>query len=64
MTNKQKKWIDSADYEALLRRWRFAPSEDAMFQGETGEYYRKVMAKRAAGLDPAARVNASKSIGW
>ena len=43
MTPEQKKWIDEASYEDLLRKWRFAPAGDPMFQGDTGEYYSKVM---------------------
>jgi len=64
MTDEQKKWIDNASYTALLRRWRFAPSEDGIFQGETGQYYCKVIAKRKAEVGQAAHVKASKSIGW
>jgi hypothetical protein len=36
-----KHWIDTAPYEALLRKWRFAPAGDPFFQGEVGEYYSK-----------------------
>ena len=46
MTNDQKKWIDNASYTALLYKWRFAPSGDPMFQGDTGDYYAKVMAEK------------------
>ena len=63
MTPEQKAWIDDASLEALLRKWRFAPSGDPLLQGETGEYYSQVMfAKRDA--DNAAWVRASKSVGW
>ena len=63
MTPEQKAWIDSASLETLLENWRFAKSGDPLLQGETGEYYSKVMfARRDA--DNAAWVRASKSVGW
>ena len=65
MTLEDKKWIDSSDYEMLLRRWRFAPCDgsDKMFQGDTGDYYKTVMfAKRGLELDGG--VQASKNVGW
>lgn len=43
MNPEHKKWIDNANYEQLLRRWRFAPSGDEIFQGESGQYYKEVM---------------------
>lgn len=59
---KRKAWIDSASYEELLNKWRFAPIGDAFFHGETGRYYAEVMAeRRAAHPDPVA---ASKRVGW
>lgn len=62
MTPAQKEWIDNASYEAMLTRWRFAPAGDSIFQGEAGEYYRKVMAdKRPSDAEHAA---ASKRVGW
>ena len=64
MTDDEKKWIDNATYEQLLKRWRFASVADDIFQGDTGIYYAEVMAKRRAevGVDEAAAV--SKRIGW
>lgn len=63
MDPKDKAWIDSASYTTLLERWRNAPSGDRMFQGETGEYYAKVMRERRQ-ANPGGHVAASKSIGW
>lgn len=63
MTDEQRAWIDGASYEALLARWRFAPVGDPMFQGETGDYFAKVMGERRE-IDPSAHVSASKAIGW
>lgn len=63
MEEETKNWIDNASYEELLQKWRFAPVGDPIFQGETGEYYSKVMfAKR--NKDPHAAVQASKNVGW
>ncbi len=64
MTEKQKQWIDNADYESLLRKWRNSPSGDVMFQGDTFEYYEKVMAEKRAQVGDDAHVRASKNIGW
>lgn len=64
MTDKQKKWIDDACYENLLYRWRFAPVGDPMFQGDTFEYYIKVMAEKKREVGNAGHVAASKTIGW
>lgn len=63
MTPEEKAWIDNANLFSLLSRWRFAAVGDKMFQGETGEYYSKVMfGKRDA--DNAEWVRASKEVGW
>ena len=34
MDKTLRDWIDTADYEQLLRRWRFAPAGDPAFVGE------------------------------
>lgn len=64
MTDAQKEWIDTATYEQLLRRWRNARVGDSIFQGDTGEYYSKIMAAKRDQVGQAAHVAASKSIGW
>jgi hypothetical protein len=61
MNEQIKHWIDSASYETLLRKWRFAPVGDPMFQGETGDYYTKVMREKRESADQA---QASKNVGW
>jgi len=58
-----KNWIDNASYEDLLQKWRYAPVGNEIFQGETGEYYSKVMAEKRAKTDDNG-VSASKSVGW
>lgn len=62
INEKDKKWIDNASYEQLLRRWRFR-SFDEIFHGETGSYYAKVMAKKRKETGDNG-VSASKRIGW
>ncbi|KKN12245.1 hypothetical protein LCGC14_1018620 [marine sediment metagenome] len=59
-----KRWIDSANYESLLSRWRHAPCGDPMFQGDTGKYYAEAMKKKRNEVGHDEHVRASKSIGW
>lgn len=64
MTEAQRKWIDGASYEQLLRRWRFAPLGDPMFAGDTGDYYGEVMAAKHKNVGDGEHVATSKRIGW
>jgi len=65
LTPERKKIIDAMEYRELLSRWRFAPSGDVWFQGETGEYWGKRMAElRSQPGGNKRHVAASKSIGW
>ncbi|MDR2172655.1 MAG: hypothetical protein LBE32_00345 [Burkholderiales bacterium] len=62
VTETLKQQIDAMSYEEMLSMWRFSPVGDAMFEGESGDYFAKVMReKRDAGAD---HVGASKKIGW
>ena len=61
MTVDEKKWIDEADIEALLRKWRATESGDPMFEGITSQYYTAVMARKRK-ENPAAYTAASKKI--
>jgi len=63
MNESQKDWIDNASYEQLLSLWRGAPVGEPLFQGDTGDYYSKIMAEKRSAVGPAAAVAASKSIG-
>ena len=63
LTEQNKQHIDSLSYEGLLSRWRFAPSGDPWFQGETGKYWGERMATMKA-ADQSEAVAASKRIGW
>lgn len=61
LSEKNKAYIDSLPYTALLSAWRFAPVGDEWFQGETGTYWSQRMKElRDSGVD---HVSASKSIG-
>ncbi len=64
MDEKTKQEIDNMDYESMLRLWRHAPVGHPMFQGETSQYYSKVMAEKKEKIGNEAHVRASKSIGW
>lgn len=48
-------------YEAMLRMWRFDHIGISVFQGESGEYFAGVMAKKKIATD---HVKASKAVGW
>ena len=61
---RRKSWIDNADYEALLQSWRFAPVGSPLFQGEVGDYYKKIMAEKKKATPVSEQVRASKAIGW
>ncbi len=63
LTPENKDYIDSLNYEQLLRHNRFAPCGDKWFQGDTGTYWLSRMAELKA-KDPDGAVHASKSIGW
>lgn len=59
-----KKWIDTSSYRGLLFVWRFHKSGDPLFQGEMGDYYAKVMAKKKKKVGHDEHVRISKDIGW
>jgi len=57
-------WIDTADYESLLWRWRFHPAGSPWFQGVIGAYYSKKLAARREEVGAEEHVRASKAVGW
>jgi hypothetical protein len=61
LTPENEAYIDSLDYEELLRKWRFSPLGSEWFQGETGQYWHDRM--NLLGLT-ADRVAISKKVGW
>jgi hypothetical protein len=65
MTEQEmKSWVDNADYEQLLRKWRFAPVGDPLLQGDMGDYFSKVMFAKRDEVGNAVHVATSKHIGW
>ena len=65
LTPENKQHIDEKDYRSLLSHWRFAPSGDPWFQGETGRYWSERMAElRSRPGGNSEHVVASKNIGW
>lgn len=65
LTDELKADIDAKTYVSLLRTWRFAPSGDEMFQGESGDYWAKRMKElRSQPGGDEMHTRASKSIGW
>ena len=64
MDEATKATIDGMDYEGMLRRWRFAPAGDPMFQGEPGEYFLARMVKMEGELPKGEHVLISKRVGW
>lgn len=64
MNDSDKAWIDSASYEQLLSRWRKAPVGDAIFIGDTGQYYSEAMNRKRSEVGHEVAVRASKNIGW
>ncbi|MGD9697493.1 hypothetical protein [Acinetobacter sp.] len=64
ITEETKKRIDDMDYETMLSLWRFSPAGHPMFQGETGDYFAKVMAKKREQIGNDEHARTSKRIGW
>ncbi len=62
--DEMKKWIDNANYFSLLQKWRSEPSGSPWFQGELGDYYSTVMARKRDVTPDGERVAASKAIGF
>ena len=59
-----KKMIDKMDYEKMLSLWRFSKFGDPLFQGETGDYFAKVMSEKRREVGDSFHSSASKRIGW
>jgi hypothetical protein len=57
-------WIDNASYEELLRRWRFGPMGDEIFQSKMGEYYQAKLEERRQEVGDEVAAKVSKLVGW
>jgi len=64
VNQKHKEKIDAMGYESMLQLWRNAPSGQYLFQGETGDYFSKVMGEKRSAISDDDHVAASKRIGW
>ncbi len=64
MTPEQKEWIDTASYEDLLAKWRFAPAGDPFFTGETALYFEAKMKTLRETIGSSGHAAASKRLGW
>ena len=53
MTPEQKKQIDEMSQLEMARLWRFAAAGHPLFQGDTGQYFKKVFFLEKGGFTPA-----------
>lgn len=64
MDTVTKKLIDQMPYAEMFYKWRFSPSGDPMFEGETGEYFTMVMKEKKKQVGDAEHSRISKQLGW
>lgn len=57
-------WINTADIDALLYRWKFEASGSPWFTGAVGDHYSATIAKHRKEVEAAAWTTATKSVGW
>ena len=62
MTTKEQ--IDLMPLEDMLRKNRFAPIGDPLFQGEIGDYFMEVMKEKKSNISPEEWTRISKNLGW
>lgn len=60
MTPEQKKTIDDMSQYDMCRLWRFARTGEPLLQGDTGQYFKKVLFEQKGGFTPEI----SKNLGW
>lgn len=58
------KWLETASYSDLLKKWRFEAIGSEWFRGEVGDAFVDIMAKRRAELTHEEKVEFSKRVGW
>ena len=63
ITEELKNKIDNSTYAELLLQWRHTPIGAPLFQGESCDYFQKVMLEKRTQLKDNG-VSASKSVGW
>lgn len=59
MNKKHKDIIDNMTQFEMCRMWRFSEPGNPLFQGDTGDYFSKVLNEKG-GFTPAI----SKALGW
>ena len=59
-----KQEIDSMSYQQMVELWRSAPIGSALFQGEAGTYFEKMMEAKKETIVPSVRAQISKIVGW
>lgn len=60
LTPKLRAHIDSLSPTDLMRKWRFSPVGDPLFQGESGDY----ISKRISQISEEDKIKISRAIGW
>ncbi len=63
LTPELKAQIDAKTHYELLDRWRFAPTGDPVFQGESGDYWGERMAELRS-KNPGQAVADSKALSF
>lgn len=64
VSEQTKKEIDAMNYEQMLSNWRFCPAGSHLFQGDTGQYFSKVMQDKKSKLAAGQAAQISKDVGW
>lgn len=58
------KWIRTASYEDLLRKWRYEQPGSPWFKGAVGDAYNKRMRKCRESMPLDKAIEISKRVGW
>ncbi|HMZ92971.1 MAG TPA: hypothetical protein PLD56_00480 [Chitinophagales bacterium] len=59
---KFKNWIDNADYEQLLYKWRYSIVGEQFFLSEIGNYYKSVMLEKKKSFIPKKIISVNKKV--
>jgi hypothetical protein len=65
ITHEERKWIDTADYITLLRKWRFEPATSLYFSRDAVyNHFSKRLNMLGLRMTNEERVKISRKIGW
>jgi hypothetical protein len=64
LTDELKNEIDNMSYSQMLSKWRFTPAGNNLFQGESGDYFAKVLGEKKNDLSIDNQAGISKFVGW